>query len=77
MKILLEWDELPVQHRWYFTRVAAREYQMRWISNEKKHNYNVQEEAKARALAISVEVAEKKYSMLDNPELAHYNNRYV
>ena len=44
MKILLDWDELPVQHRTYFQKVAARKYQQRFIANEKKHQFDLIEE---------------------------------
>ncbi|MAH48076.1 hypothetical protein CMI37_19795 [Candidatus Pacearchaeota archaeon] len=75
LKFMLEWDELPVQHRTYFQRVAARLYQQRWIANEKKHQFDLAEEAQARSLAMAVNVTETKKSMLHNPTLAFYNNR--
>lgn len=77
MKILLEWDELNVQNQWYFIKVASRIYQQRWIANEKRHQYNLVDEAIARGVASSANNTESKISMLDHPTLARYNNRYI
>ncbi len=75
MKILLDWDELPVQHRTYFQKVAARKYQQRFIANEKKHQFDLIEEQQARNLAMAVEVTETKKSMLHSPSLQPYVRR--
>ena len=75
MKILLDWDELPVQHRTYFQKVAARKYQQRFIANEKKHQFDLIEEQQARNLVMAVEVTETKKSMLHSPSLQPYVRR--
>ena len=75
MKILLDWDELPVQHRTYFQKVAALKYQQRFIANEKKHQFDLIEEQQARNLAMAVEVTETKKSMLHSPSLQPYVRR--
>jgi hypothetical protein len=77
MKVLLEWEDLNVQNQWYFIKVASRVYQQRWITNDKRHNYNLTDEAIARSVASGANNTEARVSMLDHPTLAAYNNRRV
>jgi len=77
MKVLLEWEDLNVQNQWYFIKVASRVYQQRWIANEKRHSFNLTDEALARSVAAGANNTEARVSVLDHPTLAIYNNRRV
>jgi hypothetical protein len=76
LRVSLEWDEIPVQHRRFLNLLAAQQYQIRYIANPDKYTFDGQAVMVARAVAMGSETREASMSMLDNPELRQRNNRY-
>lgn len=77
LRVMLEWDELPVQMRRYIMMRAAREYQESWIKDKTKHNFDIQAEIEARSKAVANEAREQNLTMLQKPRTLRDNNRYV
>ena len=77
LRIMLEWDDLPVQLRRYIWIRAAREYQESWVKDVNKHNFDVQAELEAKSKALANEIREQNLSMLQKPQTLRDNNRFV